>query len=191
MDHKTTIAAKRSRDARVVRSRKALREGLITLLQWHDLADVTVQMIVAEAGVGYATFFRHYTGVEALLIDLANTMITGFISAAMPVIAAGDRDAVLATLSAFVEPRRGSVRALLVGGGATVRREITSRAVAQACDLPLDFDTSLPLPLAVTHAVSASIEVLAWWAGSDAPTNRAALAGLIERLALRPLLPEA
>ena len=44
-------------DPRALRSRKALRNALIELLQEQPLEQISVRDIVARAGVGYATFF--------------------------------------------------------------------------------------------------------------------------------------
>jgi AcrR family transcriptional regulator len=184
MDHKDSSTEKRSRDARVVRSRAGLRSALLALLAQHEVSAVTVQMIVAEAGIGYATFFRHYPSVDALLIDVADSMIAEFIAQAMSALLKRDRAAILAALSDYVRARRGAVTALLVGGGDAVRREITARAIEQTRALPLGFDEVLPRELAVTHAVSSAITVIRWWVSQDAEIN---VGALIDRLALQPL----
>lgn len=187
MDRKTNAADKRSRDARVIRSRAALHDALGRLLQRNDVAEVTVQMIVAEAGIGYATFFRHFRSVDRLLIDIAETMTAEFIAMAMPAILADDRSALLSKLADYVAARRATVHALLVGGGDTVRADIVKRAMTQASLLSSRFDPAIPVELAVTHAVTGTIDVLAWWTGPDNYADAATVSALIERLALHPL----
>ena len=46
-------------------------DAMLALLQNGDAHSITAQRIVAHAGVGYATFFRHYPGVDTLLLDAA------------------------------------------------------------------------------------------------------------------------
>ena len=54
-------------DARQVRSRHALHQALLALLEEKPFDQITVREISARAGTGYATFFRHYPTKEALL----------------------------------------------------------------------------------------------------------------------------
>ena len=144
-----------------------MRRALAALLATRDLPGITVQMIVTEAGIGYATFFRHYSTIEDLLIDVADTMMREFVTAAMPAIVSGDRAAMLSALVDYVAARRGAVRAVLAGGGETVRGEIVRRAMAQALPLSSRFDPAIPVELAVIHAVTGTIDILSWWTDRD------------------------
>src|SRR5437867_13029783 len=58
-------------DARIVRTKAALHEALLALLEEKPFDAITVRDISARAGIGYATFFRHYPGKSALLDDVA------------------------------------------------------------------------------------------------------------------------
>jgi AcrR family transcriptional regulator len=64
-------------DARVVRTRQALRQAMTELAEDRPLEAITVRAIAARAGVGYATFFRHYADKEALLADVADLLTHG------------------------------------------------------------------------------------------------------------------
>lgn len=188
MSHKATTTPKRSKDARFLRSRSALRDGLIRVLQRAELAHVTVQMIVAEAGIGYATFFRHYPSLEALLIAVADKMISEVARQAVPALAARDTDALLDVVVGYVSTHRRSIGALLVGGGERVRREITARAVAQAEALPFELDPLVPRDLGIAHMVNASIDVVTWWITRDELDSNDHLTALLRRLALAPVI---
>ena len=58
----------RNTDPRYVRSRLALRRGLIELAR-EDPQEVTVSRICEHTGVDRATFYRHFDGVDALVAD--------------------------------------------------------------------------------------------------------------------------
>ncbi|HWT51264.1 MAG TPA: helix-turn-helix domain-containing protein, partial [Caulobacter sp.] len=66
-------------DRRRLRSRAALTEGLLSLLEETAFDQITVQEIVQRAGVGYATFFRHFADKQALLNSLAAEEIRGLL----------------------------------------------------------------------------------------------------------------
>ena len=54
-------------DRRAVRTDKALRQALLSLLRRKTYDDITVQDIIAEADVGRSTFYAHCSGKEDLL----------------------------------------------------------------------------------------------------------------------------
>ena len=56
-------------DPRVVRSRQAMIDAAVRLLQIGGVGAVTHQTVAAEAGVGRATVYRHWPGLTELLLD--------------------------------------------------------------------------------------------------------------------------
>jgi AcrR family transcriptional regulator len=192
MDHKTRLRHsspdRREKDARVLRTREALRSALIDLLARHDFPDVTVAMIVAEAGIGYATFFRHYPDTTTLLTEIADVMIAEFLSMTLPAMITGDHHAVMIALVDFIADRRPLCHALLIGGGEAVRRDLIARALTQAASLPNLFAPDIPFDLAMTHAVNSTVTAATWWLRSGDEGDRLRLANLLERLAVAPVI---
>jgi AcrR family transcriptional regulator len=185
--------ANRSLDARFQRSSSALREALLRVLDRAELAHVTVQMIVKEAGIGYATFFRHHPSLESLLLAVADAMIGDVAARIFPDLVKGNQEGALAEFVLYVEQNRRAIRALLVGGGDRIRREIVVRATAQAGVLPFQIDPTLPPELAIRHLVAAGMEVIVWHL--DREPGRAGpskvlddLSQLLRRLALAPVI---
>ena len=56
------------------KSREALRAALLSELGEKTFQDITVKELTANARIGYATFFRHYEGLDELLVDLASVV---------------------------------------------------------------------------------------------------------------------
>ncbi|HEY0154445.1 MAG TPA: helix-turn-helix domain-containing protein [Longimicrobium sp.] len=56
-------------DRRVVRTRRALGDALMRLLQERSLESITVQDVLDAAGVGRATFYGHFRGKQDLLLS--------------------------------------------------------------------------------------------------------------------------
>lgn len=56
-------------DRRVSRTRHALREALLALMEERDYNAITVEEITARAGLGRTTFYLHYRDKEDLLLE--------------------------------------------------------------------------------------------------------------------------
>ena len=175
-------------DARVVRTRASLRQAMIALAEELPLDSITVRAIAARAGVGYATFFRHYPDKDALLADLIDNLVRDFLTQAAPWLRQRDRAGAARFLCEFVESRLASYKALIAGGsGETVRAEMLRQTMATMSQArphqpegPLD-------DLILFQTVSGILNLLAWWLRNldtvDAPT----MATIIERLVLAPV----
>jgi AcrR family transcriptional regulator len=175
-------------DARVVRTRDALREAMTALAAENPLDAITVRAIAARAGVGYATFFRHYTDKDALLADVAARLSQDFLRQVRPLLLQSDRLAAARSLCAFVGERVPLYKALLAGGsGETVRAEmlratLTTMAAARQrpAEGPLD-------DLVLFHLVSATLNLLSWWLRHMDEVDIDTMAEVIERAVLAPV----
>jgi len=183
-----TAAVPRREDARIVRSREALRAALLELIEQRPLDSITIRDITDAAGVGYATFYRHFPTKAALLEDLAAAKIRQLIALSMPPQggAINAHGSCLAIIR-YVDTQRSLWRSLLTGGAvATIREEIIqiSREVA------LEYrraDQSIPDDLAFRFVASAMVELLAWWLErGDQSIERGA--ELLERLVIAPMV---
>lgn len=171
----------------MVRTRAALRDGLVALLGDHRFADITAAMVVARAGVGYATFFRHYPDTAALLTDAADSLIATLTAIVAPPLAAGRTDQAMLALAAHVADHRAVCLAMLAGAGDAVRAAIVRRAVTQATAAPIDLAGGLPQALAIRFQVAAAVEVLGWWLEQAPETAVDEVAGLLGRLVIGPV----
>jgi AcrR family transcriptional regulator len=175
-------------DARVVRTREALRKAMIELAAESPLEAITVRAIAARAGIGYATFFRHYADKEALLADVADVLTKAFLEQVRPLLREKDRLGAARALCAFVEGRLAIYKALIAGGaGETVRAgmlrqavETVGRAREGADPRPLD-------DLILFHLISATLNLLAWWLSNLDRVDAETIAQVIERTVLTPV----
>jgi AcrR family transcriptional regulator len=175
-------------DARVVRTREALREAMADLASESPLDAITVRAIAARAGVGYATFFRHYADKEELLADVADVLTRDFLDQVRPLLRERDRLGAARSLCAYVEEHLALHKALIAGGsGETVRGEMlrqtletVGRARGSAGSGPLD-------DLLLFHLVSSILNLLAWWLGHWGEVDKETMAQIIERAVLTPV----
>ena len=64
-----------STDPRAIRTRKALVQAAVKLLETHAAADLNVSQIVKEAGVSRQVFYQHFTDRDGLILATAQDMI--------------------------------------------------------------------------------------------------------------------
>ncbi len=183
-------ASPRKEDARITKSRDALCQSLLALIETRPLDTITIREITDQAGVGYATFYRHFPTKTHLLDHVAAAQIRRLVELALPVLAS--RNSAQACLSIFhyIENHRSIWQSLLNGGAAsTVRAEIIeiSRELAAIQPNSNNKADDLPHSLAFRFAASGLIEVLAWWLndGEISPENGAKL---LDRLVISPLV---
>jgi AcrR family transcriptional regulator len=188
----TPTQPKRPREShqeRTARTRAALCDALLQLLQEKPFEQIITREITSTAKVGYATFFRHYNGKDELLHDLASGEIRRLLGMTLPIFYAVDSKASTEAVCAYVWEHRQLWRALLTGGAASILKEEYLR---QALAVPQDYpslEMQLPADLAVTVAVSALIEVHTWWLKQDTPPPLKTISDLTYRLAILPVMP--
>lgn len=57
-------------DPRVRRTRRLLREALVSLMLEKDFASISIKEITERAEVAYITFYRHYESLDQLLMEV-------------------------------------------------------------------------------------------------------------------------
>jgi AcrR family transcriptional regulator len=72
-DHTEAPKAESRIDPRILRTRKMLREAMLSLLETEAFDTISVQGIAERATVNRATFYAHYIDREALLEDLVKS----------------------------------------------------------------------------------------------------------------------
>jgi AcrR family transcriptional regulator len=184
-------ALQRADDPRTVRTREALRDALLRLLERKPLDQITIREIVAHANISYVTFFRHHPTKEALLHDIAAEQVRGLADLMLPALDARDTRAASIALCTYVDYRRELWSTLLTGGAAAVLREEFLRHAAEVAASRADPDSEFPPALAVTLNVSSTIEVLTWWLRQKRPLPIEQVARIHERLVILPILEAA
>src|SRR5215813_9335673 len=82
------VASQKKTDARVRRTRDALGDALVALMQEKPFDSITVQDVLDRAQVGRSTFYSHYSDKDDLLMSDADEF---FESIAMALSAHGDK----------------------------------------------------------------------------------------------------
>jgi AcrR family transcriptional regulator len=176
-------------DARVVRTIQALHAAMLGLLERKPLDQITVRDIAAEAGISYATFFRHHSSKEALLDQIAAGEIERLVELAAPVLDAVDSEAAFVALCTYIEEHRALWTALLTGGAAATMRGALMQAAQRLAPERAPVDSWLPVELGILCSVGLVIEIITWWLRQPpAAVDVGQIALILDRLVLRPTL---
>jgi AcrR family transcriptional regulator len=157
-----------SKDLRAVRSGQALRDALLALLQRKPFDQITVRDICAEAGVHYATFFRHHQTKEGLLDDIAKDQIRRLNQLTLAIRESDDYEAGFRALCQYVADHRELWAILLNGGAGSAMREewLRQSQLVAATEEPVN--SWLPRDLGTICAATLIAETLAWWVAQPA-----------------------
>lgn len=174
-------------DPRIRRTHKALGGALLELINERSFDQITIREITARAGVGYASFFRHYSSKDALLGVLADGEIRGLIERTLPALLATDTRTAALALCRYVVEHAGIWSALLTGGAASMVRQEFLRQASEVDASAFSPLPGLPSDLAIIHAVSSTVEILSWWLPRRHDYGAEQVAEILERLIMIPL----
>lgn len=72
---------KKAPDRRVIKTKKAIRNAFLSMLEKRDINDITVSDIAASADINRKTFYNYYAGVYAIVDEIENELISRLDSA--------------------------------------------------------------------------------------------------------------
>ena len=175
-----------NKDARSVRSREALRQAFMDLLETKPLDQITIREIAAGAGVGYTTFFRHYSAKEEILHEIAAHQIESLVALTLPILDAADTAESCLAMCHYVEEHKALWTTLLTGGAAGVMREEFIRVSERVAAERGSAQDWLPPDLGTILSVSVMVEVFAWWLRQADPVPAAQVAAILDRAFIGP-----
>jgi AcrR family transcriptional regulator len=140
-----------------------LRKALLSLLQRKPFDQITIRDICKQAGVHYATFFRHHQTKEALLDYIAKDQIRQLNKLTLAIRAADNYEAGFCALCAYVAYHRSLWSTLLNGGAGSAMREEWLRQSKQVAATEAPINSWLPRELGTICAATLIAETLAWW----------------------------
>lgn len=185
------VSSMRLRDARGLKTMRALHEALIDLIQDQPLERLTVDAIVLRAGVSRATFYRHYSTKEQLVDEIGSDEIDRLLDIALPRFSRTDTLAGSLAVARYVNENRRLWSVLLTGGAEGVMRRRFAHLAQTRGALLDDGDVAdLPLDLCAAWGMAGTIEILAWWLRQEDSVPLMQVAQYLERLTVRPALPE-
>jgi len=184
-------------DRRVLRTRTALADALVALIRRMDYERITVEDILAEANVGRATFYAHFTSKDDLLrksVDrLRALLVAAFEGGAGAPFARDPSWSPSRTLFEHVALFADVQSALGSGRGGAILRAALDEAIAGflRAVLPAKLHSDLPRELVILDLVARVTTVLRWWLEHRPDMTAAQAHHVLDQLLSARLPPEA
>lgn len=161
-------------DKRVRRTRQALAEALIALTIEKGYEAVTIQEITERAGVGYRTFFRHYSDKDALL----GNVLQGTVSELRQMI--GTPESGGGTSYQLMPPANGRIIFEHIAAHSDLYRVLLSSSSAlepvmayaqkeALVSLEQLADPPMPPAILAQHMVATTFALVQWWLENGMP----------------------
>lgn len=168
-------------DPRVRRTRRMLRDALVSLILEKDYASITIKEITERAEVAYITFYRHFESTDQLLMGVLDDGLAELMSH-IETLAKQSETSALETegrlIFEYIEQKSDLFRILLKSQSVTrVRKKVVRNiaAIFQKSCLPLARSGN-PMTMAITsnHIATSLLALIEWWLENNmkpAPTQ--------------------
>lgn len=194
-------------DPRVIKTRRALREGFIRLILQQGYDSISIQDIANEAQTARITFYRHYRDKEELLTDCLNVLYEELVQKTEREISAGALTSHAPTRVFFehLQEQEELYRILFSSLGTQTVLDRMQQYMAEAVLQNIsayssDSRPAIPAEIIARHLVSAQVGLGVWWLKNNQPYSidymtRVAvwlsLAGVQRALGMDELIPPA
>lgn len=187
MKTKSALPPDTASHPQVRRTRQALREGLLALLEDKPLEQVTHQELAARAEVAYASFFRHYSSKEALLREIVQDQVTRLLEATVSAVDGEDSYAGCLVLCRQIDRDR-KVWSTLVRAASGMLREELIRLTLEMRPKKNKDQKWVTVELGTRVGVASTIEIIRWWMDAPQSLTVQQAAEVLNRMVVAPAL---
>lgn len=165
---------KSKEDPRVRKTRRLLRDALVSLILEKDYASVSIKEITSRADVAYITFFRHYESMDHLLMEVLDEGLAG-LQGYIETLAKQSETSALEIegrlIFEYIEQKADLFRILFKSQSvARVRKKVVQNiaVIFQKSCIPLA-RTGNPVTIAImsNHIATSLLALIEWWLESN------------------------
>ena len=182
-------------DKRIRRTQKLLGEALVAEAIEKGYKNITIQDVTNRADVGYRTYFRHFTGLDELLLNVAQDRLDEFyelLNLPLPGEMVQNPLEFFATMGTtlfeHVNDNQKAFRFLLLDSSLNfVLEPVLERACEKAqtilASLPQE---TIPAPVAANHIINSTVSLIRWWLENDQPRSPKKMGLIFSELIIQP-----
>ncbi len=184
-----------SQDRRIRRTQKLLGEALIAEAREKGYKNVTIQDVTKRADVGYRTYFRHYTGLDELLISVAQDRMDDFYQILdLPLLGELSADPmeyfhkIGDTLFQHIEQNQKMFRFLLLDDSLRFVLDPVMNRSCQKAEISLSGlpQENISADLAANHIISSVFSLMRWWLENDLRPSPQEMGDIFTNLIIKP-----
>lgn len=175
-------------DLRVRRTRRLLADALVELTLERPFESITVRDLTDRAQIGYATFFRHYSGKEELLRAMLQEVLAELLELLEPHLGQNPGHAGLVVFR-HAQEHADRYRLLMRTGHSTgllpeaVRVGVNSIRQSYRGKA----GSSVPFEIAAEHLVRSFVNLIEWWLENGLPYPAERMGEIYFEIIVKPL----
>ncbi len=157
-------------DPRVKRTRRLLREALVSLILKKDFASITVKEITGRAEVAYITFYRHYESLDQLLMEVLDEGLAELMTHIETLAKQSDTSSLETEgrlIFEYIGQKADLFHILLKSQSVTrIRKKMVSNisAIFQKSCVPLErLGNQVTINIASNHIATSLLSLIEWW----------------------------
>lgn len=182
-------------DRRVRRTQKLLGDALIEVVLEKGYKNTTIQDVTEAADVGYRTYFRHYNGLDELLISVAQDRLDTFYSALdLPLPGELMEDPVEffhelgGTIFEHIQNNQETFRFLLLDDSSAFILDPLMKQASEKVEIFLNSlpQENIPADVAANHIITAAFALMRWWLENDLKHSPRKMGQIFTDLVIKP-----
>jgi AcrR family transcriptional regulator len=157
-------------DPRVKRTRRLLREALVSLILKKDFASITIKEITGRAEVAYITFYRHYESLDQLLMEVLDEGLAELMTHIETLAKQSDTSSLETEgrlIFEYIGQKADLFHILLKSQSVTrIRKKMVSNisAIFQKSCVPLErLGNQVTINIASNHIATSLLSLIEWW----------------------------
>jgi AcrR family transcriptional regulator len=161
---------KSKEDPRVRKTRRLLRDALVSLILDKDYASVSIKEITQRADVAYITFFRHFESIDHLLMEVLDeglTELQGYIETLAKHSETSSLETEGRLIFEYIDQKADLFRILFKSQSVErVRKKVVQNiaAIFQKSCLPLARSgNQIAIAITSNHIATSLLALIEWW----------------------------
>ena len=157
-------------DPRVRRTRRILRDALVSLILEKDYSAISIKDITDRADVAYITFFRHYNGTDQLLIEVLDEGLAELLHHIATLASKSDgptNELEGKLIFEYIKQKSDLFRILLKSQSVTrIRKSVIQKLATifrDSCSFLQQPGSHIPANIASNHMATSLLALIEWW----------------------------